>query len=157
MLLAAPAAAGADCVWSATAVEVSVEGCVPIADFARARTAGQFRWVRDHVDASLRDFPRVVLSGRVLRERRIEPVAVGEPEPPTNEASSRQGSWILAQTTTCEGVRAGASAYFRESSGCCDLFPPQDVPCLLEIGVLEPRTPDQLGWLPAPEPSGGDR
>jgi len=146
------APASADCVPSVAAAEIRVERCLPILEFARERTAESLLWVQTYIEVNLRNYARVVVIGHVSRVRSIEPEILGAPAPPATEEVSTEGAWILSMTESCEGVRPGEIAYFRMTSSCCDTYPPESEPCLLELGVLQPLPAEERTWFPERAP-----
>ena len=127
------------CTLDESAIEVQVESCWPATEFAEERLKDQLGWVRFMVSEQLKRDKAVVISGHVLREARVEIVQAGEERLSETRPASRDAFWVLGpKDATCSEAAEGTVHLLLSSGPCCDVFPPSNAACLLEIGYVEP-------------------
>lgn len=65
-------------------------------------------------------------------------------EPWAAVEKSEEKQFLLLGAKGCDGLKAGSRHVFLEEFSCCDVLPPQDVACLLQVPVLV-VPPEALG------------
>jgi hypothetical protein len=92
--------------------------------------------------------PAQLLTLRVIRTQQLSA------DPRSQEGVTRE-SWaavekpeekqfLLLDAKGCDGLKAGSRQVFLEEFTCCDVLPPQDVACLLQVPTLV-APPEALG------------
>ena len=138
--LAATAARG-DCIASPSRiVELELGGCRPAAVAVEEQTAGSpVWWLRDYMTAIARQVPGVLVRGGVARWRRYEP-------PQTLGPWQRGGAdeevfYPSTDPEFCATFGPLESVLLVVDVPCCDVIPPVDLACLLELPQARPPTP----------------
>lgn len=84
--------------------------------------------------------PAQLLTLRVIRTQQLSA------DPRSQEGVTREAwaavekpeekQFLLLDAKGCDGLEAGSRQVFMEEFTCCDVLPPQDVACLLQLPVL---------------------
>lgn len=143
--LAAPPAARAMCVdpGPPRLLEAEVVSC----ESPRAAAAKRFREsTQMHrlpgpgLDEILAGRPTQLVTLRVVRTQQLsaDPRAqegvTREPWAAVEKPEEKQ--FLLLDATGCDGLKAGSRQVFLEEFTCCDVLPPQDIACLLQLPAL---------------------
>lgn len=96
----------------------------------------------DMVEAMLAARPAQVVKLRVLRTQRFsaDPRAneqvTREPWVDAKEQEKAEKQYLVLDVKACDELQAGSTRAFLEEFTCCDVLPPQDLPCLLGLPTL---------------------
>lgn len=77
---------------------------------------------------------RVVRSQQLSADPRSQEGVTREPWAAVEKPEEKQ--FLLLDAKGCDGLKAGSRQVFLEEFTCCDVLPPQDVACLLQLPVL---------------------
>lgn len=77
---------------------------------------------------------RVVRTQQLSADPRSQEGVTREPWAAVEKPEEKQ--FLLLDAKGCDGLKAGARQVFLEEFTCCDVLPPQDVACLLQVPVL---------------------
>lgn len=101
------------------------------------------------LEAMLAGRPARVVKLQVLRTQQLsqdprseEPVT-REPWTAAKEGEKEEKQFLLLDAPSCDAFEAGSTQRFVEEFTCCDVLPPQDLPCLLGLPALVPA-PESL-------------
>lgn len=103
----------------------------------------------ESLEAMLASRPARVVKLQVLRSQQLDQAPdTGEPvtrEPWTaaKEDEKKEKRFLVLGAASCDTLAAGATQRFVEEFTCCDVMPPQDLPCLLGLPALVPA-PESL-------------
>lgn len=96
----------------------------------------------DMVETLLAARPAQVVKLRVLRTQRFsaDPRAneqvTREPWADAKDQEKAEKQYLVLDVKACEELEAGTTHAFLEEFTCCDVLPPQDLPCLLGLPTL---------------------
>lgn len=101
------------------------------------------------LEAMLAGRPARVVTLQVLRSQQLsqdpraeEPVT-REPWTAAHETEKEEKQFLLLDAPSCDSFEADSTKRFIEEFTCCDVLPPQDLPCLLGLPALVPA-PESL-------------
>ena len=148
LLLAAPAAAecirveGAPAAWL---VEIEIETCRPAAEAAEERLGTtSIGWIARAVRGHVESEPGVVLTGRVVERLGVEVLPHQQYLLHGGlETVDLPGTWFLAddRPDACAALVPGTVVELYQPDACCCGYPPHQVHCVLEMGLLTPVPP----------------
>lgn len=142
--ISAPSPAGAMCLdpGPPRLLEAEVVACEnPRAAAEKRFQQGKRRMPGNGLDELVAARPAQLLTLRVVRSQQLSA------DPRSQEGVTR-GPWtkaekpaeekqfLLLDAKGCEGLDAGSRHVFLEEFVCCDVMPPQDLACLLQLPVL---------------------
>lgn len=115
---------------------VTITSCSATAEVARNRLGETaLPWVVQHVDRILARRPGVVIAGRLSQKIYVEQYSNEEFRILDVVPSDGANEWFVAgENLSCEAFEPEAVVQIYATDKCCDVFPPMDVPCLLELG-----------------------
>ena len=77
---------------------------------------------------------RVVRTQQLSADPRSQEGVTREPWAAVEKPEEKQ--FLLLDAKGCDGLKAGSRQVFLEEFTCCDVLPPQDVACLLQVPAL---------------------
>jgi hypothetical protein len=103
----------------------------------------------ESLEAMLAARPARVVKLQVLRSQQLsqdpdaeEPVT-REPWTAAKETEKEEKRFLVLGVPSCDTLEASSTQRFVEEFTCCDVMPPQDLPCLLGLPALVPA-PESL-------------
>jgi hypothetical protein len=146
--------AGADCTLEGPALHVAriqLTSCEPAVDHAaEVLSKTRLPWLESWLGNRIANEQGVVFSGTVVEAVGVAQYAdhdysLGD----AHESAYRGGRWFFASSNPrqCEAWKGAPSIIVLLAYTCCDVIPPSDVPCLLNIGSARPVPTELQGVL----------
>jgi hypothetical protein len=119
---------------------VTVTSCSTVGELAKARLGNvDLPWVVSHVNNVVKSNPGVVVAGRVTRKIHVEQYSDHEFRFVDIVPSDESAVWFVrGETLSCGAFKAHSVVELYATEKCCDIFPPMDVACLLELSQATP-------------------
>jgi hypothetical protein len=94
-------------------------------------------WVADYVEAALEEQPGVVLAGETVHRVFVEGGDGPDPLVTGTSDERKVGEWFLStqEDDACRDFSRGSEVRVYLPHVCCDVLPPSDPACVLDIGL----------------------
>ena len=114
---------------------VTVTSCTAVAELAKTRLGNvEIPWVIKFVNDAVKRNPGVVIAGRVTRKIHIEQYSARDFRLLDVVPADETHVWFVrGANLSCEAFQPEAVVEIYATDKCCDVYPPMDVPCLLEL------------------------